>query len=210
MNMSSLRTQSTGGGVLGLSSVGSDRTGAASTAAGSHSHSHSHRKHHHHHRSRSAPRAPEKPPRKRHLNPGQSLASIPSQIKLSMLNSGLISFDDYNRVVLETIEGEPDSDYVNASYVDSILKPNAYIVTQGPMENTVTEFWRMVWQEQASCIVMLTKTFDFIRVMCVQYWPASKEKDEEYGGIGVSVLKEEELANFHIRTIRLYKKNENN
>ncbi|KOC69840.1 Receptor-type tyrosine-protein phosphatase T, partial [Habropoda laboriosa] len=116
---------------------------------------------------------------------------------------------DYNRVVLDTIEGEPDSDYVNASYVDSILKPNAYIVTQGPMENTVTEFWRMVWQEKACCIVMLTKTFDFIRVMCVQYWPASKEKDEEYGGIGVSVLKEEELANFHIRTIRLYKKNEN-
>lgn len=32
------------------------------------------------------------------------------------------------------------------------------------MENTVTEFWRMVWQEQASCIVMLTKTFDFIKV----------------------------------------------
>ncbi|KAK1120354.1 hypothetical protein K0M31_012337 [Melipona bicolor] len=116
---------------------------------------------------------------------------------------------DYNRVVLDPIEGEPDSDYVNASYVDSILKPNAYIVTQGPMENTVTEFWRMVWQEKACCIVMLTKTFDFIRVMCVQYWPASKDKDEEYGGIGVSVLKEEELANFHIRTIRLYKKNEN-
>jgi len=46
--------------------------------------------------------------------------------------------------------------------------------------------------------------------MCVQYWPANKEKDEEYGGIGVSVLKEEELANFHIRTIKLYKKNENN
>ncbi|EZA61900.1 hypothetical protein X777_04711 [Ooceraea biroi] len=92
--MSSLRTQSTGGGVLGLNSIGSDCTGAASTAAGSHSHSHSHRKHHHHHRSRSAPRAPEKPPRKRHLNPGQSLACIPSQIKLSMLNSGLISFGE--------------------------------------------------------------------------------------------------------------------
>lgn len=26
--------------------------------------------------------------------------------------------DDYNRVVLESIEGEHDSDYVNASYVD--------------------------------------------------------------------------------------------
>jgi len=48
--------------------------------------------------------------------------------------------------------------------LQSLLKPNAYIVTQGPTENTVTDFWRMVWQEKASCIVMLTKTFDFIKV----------------------------------------------
>ncbi|ERL95711.1 hypothetical protein D910_00146 [Dendroctonus ponderosae] len=75
---------------------------------------------------------------------------------------------DYNRVVLDTIEGEHDSDYVNASYVDSLLKPNAYIVTQGPTEETVTDFWRMVWQEKASCIVMLTKTFDFIKVSPTQ------------------------------------------
>ncbi|XP_044265223.1 receptor-type tyrosine-protein phosphatase kappa [Tribolium madens] len=114
--------------------------------------------------------------------------------------------DDYNRVVLETIEGEHDSDYINASYVDSLLKPNAYIVTQGPTEETVTDFWRMVWQEKASCIVMLTKTFDFIKVMCVQYWPASKELEETYGGISIGIMQEEELANFHIRTFRLTKK----
>lgn len=41
--------------------------------------------------------------------------------------------------------------------------------------------------------------------MCVQYWPPSKEKHEVYGDIGVSILQEEELANFHIRTFRLYK-----
>lgn len=46
----------------------------------------------------------------------------------------------------------------------SLLKPNAYIVTQGPTENTVNDFWRMIWQENACCIVMLTKTFDFIKV----------------------------------------------
>ncbi|KAL1502113.1 hypothetical protein ABEB36_007306 [Hypothenemus hampei] len=113
---------------------------------------------------------------------------------------------DYNRVVLDTIEGEHDSDYVNASYVDSLLKPNAYIVTQGPTEETVTDFWRMVWQEKASCIVMLTKTFDFIKVMCVQYWPASNDLEETYGGIHIKVTQEEELANFRIRTFRLYKK----
>ncbi|XP_058795519.1 receptor-type tyrosine-protein phosphatase kappa isoform X1 [Phymastichus coffea] len=279
--MSTLRATSTLGE---LSSAGSDRTLATSTGGGS-SHTHSHRKHqHHHNRSRSAPRPSEKPPRKRHLNPGHSLASISDQIKLSMLNANIISIDprkdaaeelgldrflptaptelaqypklcelrrkcpalyrlefqtatkvethscrhalkqanreknqnqkcipyDYNRVVLETIDGRTDSDYVNASYVDSLLKPNAYIVTQGPMESTVVEFWRMVWQEKAACIVMLTKTFDFIKVECMQYWPPNFEKIEVYGDIHVAVLKEEELANFHIRDIKLYKMDENN
>lgn len=112
------------------------------------------------------------------------------------------------------------------NHFQSLLKPNAYIVTQGPTEETVTDFWRMVWQEKASCIVMLTKTFDFIKVspyfyhiklplcctfycqvMCVQYWPASNDLEETYGGIHLKVIQEEELANFRIRTFRLYKTN---
>ncbi|XP_054277907.1 receptor-type tyrosine-protein phosphatase kappa-like [Macrosteles quadrilineatus] len=110
---------------------------------------------------------------------------------------------DYNRVVLDKSPDMPDSDYVNASYVDSLLKPNAYIVTQGPTEATVCDFWRMIWQEKASCIVMLTKTFDFIKVMCMQYWPSAKVSNENYGDLNISVKKEEELANFHVRTIRV-------
>ncbi|XP_029343535.1 receptor-type tyrosine-protein phosphatase kappa isoform X1 [Acyrthosiphon pisum] len=113
---------------------------------------------------------------------------------------------DYNRVVLDQLPNVPDSDYVNASYVDSLLKPNAYIVTQGPTENTVNDFWRMIWQENACCIVMLTKTFDFIKVMCIQYWPSAKVNSENYGDLNISVLHEEELANFHIRTIQVVKK----
>ena len=70
------------------------------------------------------------------------------------------------------------------------------------------DFWRMVWQEKASCIVMVTRTFDFIRVMCVQYWPAAKNREEVYGGVGVTVETEEQLANFMIRTIRLRKDGE--
>jgi len=115
---------------------------------------------------------------------------------------------DFNRVVLDPEDGAADSDYINASYVDSLVQPKAYIVTQGPTESTMPEFWRMAWQERASCIVMVTRTFDFIRVMCVQYWPAAKNREEVYGGVGITVEQEEQLANFMIRTIRLRKDGE--
>jgi len=32
---------------------------------------------------------------------------------------------------------------------------NAYVTTQGPLENTVNEFWRMVWEIKSRTIVML-------------------------------------------------------
>ena len=41
--------------------------------------------------------------------------------------------------------------------------------------------------------------------MCVQYWPAGKNREEVYSGIGVTVENEEQLANFMIRTIRMRK-----
>lgn len=31
-----------------------------------------------------------------------------------------------------------------------------YIATQGPIVNTVSDFWRMVWQEHSPIVVMIT------------------------------------------------------
>ncbi|KAG1652938.1 Receptor-type tyrosine-protein phosphatase U [Nymphon striatum] len=148
---------------------------------------------------------------------------------------------DYNRVVLDSEDGVPDSDYINASYMDSILKPNAYIATQGKSnqakkhlmnilisfvsfnsvlqvivlatgvdqtEYTIGDFWRMMWQQNCYVIVMLTKVFDFIRVMCSQYWPAIADKPELYGNLEITLLDEEELANVTIRTIKIKNGNE--
>lgn len=33
----------------------------------------------------------------------------------------------------------------------------AYVATQGPMINTVNDFWQMAWQEDSPAIVMITK-----------------------------------------------------
>lgn len=53
---------------------------------------------------------------------------------------------------------------------------NRYIATQGPMENTIVEFWRMVQQESSNFIVMLTTIIERGRVKCDQYWPALNEE----------------------------------
>ncbi|ODM95357.1 Receptor-type tyrosine-protein phosphatase kappa, partial [Orchesella cincta] len=116
---------------------------------------------------------------------------------------------DYNRVVLEPSKQHP-GDYVNASFVDSLLKPNAYLVCQGPLEETVCDFWRMVWQKHVSCIIMLTKTFDFIRVMCHQYWPVELNTPTSIEGFTVTIDHEERLANFYIRTMTVKNDDEPN
>ena len=90
-------------------------------------------------------------------------------------------------------------------FLQSILKPNAYIAAQGPNEYTINDFWRLVWEQQTFLIVMLTKVFDFIRVMCCQYWPMEEHKPEMYGPIEVTLLSEEQLADFVIRTLRIRK-----
>ncbi|GFS91251.1 receptor-type tyrosine-protein phosphatase kappa [Nephila pilipes] len=111
---------------------------------------------------------------------------------------------DYNRVVLEAQSGVLDSDYINASFIDGILKPNAYIAAQGPNEHTLADFWRAVWEQNSHVIVMLTKVFDFIRVMCDRYWPLDVDHPETYGGdIEVTLLSESSLANYNIRTMQL-------
>ena len=42
--------------------------------------------------------------------------------------------------------------------VQGYKQRRAYIATQGPLQNTVDDFWRMVWEHHCSCIVMLCDT----------------------------------------------------
>ena len=64
---------------------------------------------------------------------------------------------------------------------------------QGPLDSTVNDFWVMVWQEKSPGIVMLTKTFDYIRVMSSHYWP-SFSREETYGDIRIRLVEEDSYA----------------
>ena len=78
-----------------------------------------------------------------------------------------------------------------------------WIMSQGPMQTTIQDFWSMVWHEETNAIVMLTKTFECIAVMCAQYWPVTVGAREKYGDISVLLVKEEVYAHYKVTNTHL-------
>ncbi|XP_064781455.1 receptor-type tyrosine-protein phosphatase kappa-like isoform X15 [Oncorhynchus masou masou] len=107
---------------------------------------------------------------------------------------------DHSRVILQPMEDDPSSDYINANYIDGYQRPSHYIATQGPVHETVYDFWRMVWQEQSACIVMVTNLVEVGRVKCYKYWP---DDAEVYGDFKVTFVEVEPLAEYVVRTFTL-------
>ncbi|XP_066855036.1 tyrosine-protein phosphatase non-receptor type 5 isoform X3 [Anser cygnoides] len=66
--------------------------------------------------------------------------------------------DPHSRVCLTSADqDDPLSSYINANYIRGYGgEEKVYIATQGPIVNTVSDFWRMVWQERSPIIVMIT------------------------------------------------------
>uniref|UniRef100_A0A8C5INE5 protein-tyrosine-phosphatase n=1 Tax=Junco hyemalis TaxID=40217 RepID=A0A8C5INE5_JUNHY len=121
----------------------------------------------------------------------------------------IISYD-HSRVRLQLLDGDPHSDYINANYIDGYHRPRHYIATQGPMQETVKDFWRMIWQENSASVVMVTNLVEVGRVRCqsqcvkcVRYWP---DDTEVYGDIKVTLIETEPLAEYVIRTFTVQKK----
>ncbi|XP_026886204.2 receptor-type tyrosine-protein phosphatase kappa isoform X11 [Electrophorus electricus] len=107
---------------------------------------------------------------------------------------------DHSRVILQPMEDDSASDYINANYIDGYQRPSHYIATQGPVHETVYDFWRMIWQEQSACIVMVTNLVEVGRVKCYKYWP---DDAEVYGDFKVAFVEVEPLAEYVVRTFTL-------
>uniref|UniRef100_A0AC34QPT9 Uncharacterized protein n=1 Tax=Panagrolaimus sp. JU765 TaxID=591449 RepID=A0AC34QPT9_9BILA len=76
---------------------------------------------------------------------------------------------DKSRVVLYFLSGY--GDFIHANWVRSDLFESAFICTQGPLENTAGDFWRMIWQEKVVNIFMLCNIVENNIDKCFQYWP---------------------------------------
>lgn len=69
----------------------------------------------------------------------------------------------------------PGDDYINANFVDGWRRPGAYIATQGPVPESFPHFWQMIWEQNCSTIVMVTKEIEMGRLKCHQYWPNAQD-----------------------------------
>ncbi|XP_038550322.1 receptor-type tyrosine-protein phosphatase R-like, partial [Micropterus salmoides] len=107
----------------------------------------------------------------------------------------------HSRVILKSKScNDLLSSYINANYIRGYLgDEKAFIATQGPMVNTVNDFWQMAWQEESPVIVMITKLKEK-NEKCVLYWP---EKRGIYGKVEVLVNSVRECEHYTARSLTL-------
>ncbi|XP_017767249.1 PREDICTED: tyrosine-protein phosphatase Lar isoform X4 [Eufriesea mexicana] len=137
------------------------------------------------------------------IEPGQQFTWDHSNMEVNASKNryaNVIAYD-HSRVILQTIDGMSGTDYINANYCDGYRKQNAYVATQGPLQETFGDFWRMCWELRSSTIVMMTKLEERTRIKCDQYWPS--RGSETYGLMTVTITDVQELATYCIRTFQI-------
>ncbi|XP_060797764.1 receptor-type tyrosine-protein phosphatase C isoform X4 [Neoarius graeffei] len=112
---------------------------------------------------------------------------------------------DYNRVPLSH---GGTGDYINASFIEGYKETNKYIAAQGPKEETVGDFWMMIWEQNTSIIVMVTRCEEGNKNKCAQYWPSLERETEIFDDLVVKIKGEEKCPNYIIRHLTLMNRKE--
>lgn len=85
----------------------------------------------------------------------------------SMKNRGAIFPVDSYRVHLTPKPGEDGSDYINATWLHGFRRLKDFIVTQHPMNHTITSFWQMIWDHNVQTIVLLSSLEEMVSGLLV-------------------------------------------
>ncbi|XP_056438921.1 tyrosine-protein phosphatase non-receptor type 2 isoform X1 [Gadus chalcogrammus] len=108
---------------------------------------------------------------------------------------------DHSRVKL----GSTENDYINASLVVMEEAQRRYILTQGPLKNTCSHFWMMIWEQRTKAIIMLNRVMEKGAEKCAQYWPTATEQDMAFRDTGflVTLLSEDVKSYYTTRVLQL-------
>ncbi|XP_029907532.1 receptor-type tyrosine-protein phosphatase alpha [Myripristis murdjan] len=114
---------------------------------------------------------------------------------------------EFNRVIIPVKRGEENTDYVNASFIDGYRQKDSYMASQGPLQHTIEDFWRMIWEWRSCSIVMLTELEERGQEKCAQYWPSDGVM--VYGDISIELKREEESESYTVRDLLVTNNREN-
>lgn len=110
---------------------------------------------------------------------------------------------DHSRVKLIPLDDDDEcSDYINANYMPGFSSKREFIAAQGPMKSTIEDFWRMLWEQQVTTVVMVTNLQENGREKCAEYWPSEREPIF-YGDIQVQMISESQLNYYIIRILEV-------
>ena len=103
---------------------------------------------------------------------------------------------DYNRITIDKDR------YINASPIN-IISDKYFIGTQGPKDETIEDFWRMIDEHKCNIIIMLCNISEGGLPKCAKYWD-NNIKMENYT---IMLKSEENKDQYIIRDILLRNKN---
>ncbi|XP_071485162.1 receptor-type tyrosine-protein phosphatase eta-like [Diadema antillarum] len=117
----------------------------------------------------------------------------------------ILPFDD-TAVHLQDLEEGQTSDYINANYLSGAYSNKDYIATQGPVPDSVNDFWEMVFENKSTTIVMITGLVEGGKTKCEHYWP-DDEGPVNYGSVIVTMVNQQEMDHWVVRSFVLEKGN---
>ncbi|XP_060770261.1 tyrosine-protein phosphatase non-receptor type 12-like isoform X2 [Neoarius graeffei] len=115
---------------------------------------------------------------------------------------------DHSRVKVTLKTSNQDTDYINANFIKGVDGPEAYIATQGPLPNTVLDFWRMIWEYHVAVIVMACREFEMGRKKCERYYPQFGDEPMSFGPFRISCESEQARTDYNIRSLTVEFDNE--
>ncbi|XP_049536217.1 tyrosine-protein phosphatase 69D isoform X2 [Anopheles darlingi] len=113
---------------------------------------------------------------------------------------------DQTRVKLMQLNGLSCSDYINANFVIGYKERKKFICAQGPMDATINDFWRMIWEQHLELIVMLTNLEEYNKTKCAKYWPECTNDSIQYGDLLITFQSITYHPDYIIRTLKVTKR----
>lgn len=110
------------------------------------------------------------------------------------------------RVHLERLSDDEKTEYINANFVKGPKDAASYyIACQAPLDSTIADFWRMIWEQNSKVIIMATDLAEEGVDKCAEYLPASVVIDctTTYDDYQVTLKNREVKEKYAVSTIHL-------